>query len=138
MCKTLGVSYSGYHDGLDRPACPRAQANVVLLEQIRQAHRASDATYGMPRIQAELADQGVSAGRTRIAHLMRTVGLRGVSRWRAWCVTTKRGKVGRRHTAALSEPASSNGLGHTGDRGCVLAGVPLRNKLPKRQSLGAM
>ena len=45
MCKTLDVSHSGYHDCLDRPACPRAQANVVLLEQIRQAHKASsDAT----------------------------------------------------------------------------------------------
>ena len=95
MCKTLGVSHSGYHDWLDRPACPRAQANVLLLEQIRQAHKASDATYGMPRIQAELADQGVSAGHNRIAHLMRTDGLRGVSRRRAWCVTTKRDKAQR-------------------------------------------
>ena len=49
-----------------------------------------------------------------------------------------RGKVGKRHTAALSEPASSDGLGHTGNRGCVLAGVPLRNSLPQRPSLGTM
>ena len=95
MCKTLRVSHSGYYDWLDRPAGPRAHANVVLLEQIRQAHQASDATYGMPRIQAELADQGVSAGHNRIAHLMRTHGLRGVSRRRAWCVTTKRDKAQR-------------------------------------------
>ena len=95
MCKTLRVSHSGHYDWLDRPAGPRAQANVVLLEQIRQAHQASDATYGMPRIQAELADQGVSAGHNRIAHLMRTHGLRGVSRRRAWCVTTKRDKAQR-------------------------------------------
>ena len=93
MCKTLGVSHSGYYDWLDRPACPRAQANVVLLEQIRQAHKASDATYGAPRIQAELADQGVGAGHNRIARLMRADGLRGVSRRRAWCVTTKRDKA---------------------------------------------
>ena len=90
MCKTLGVSHSGYYDWLDRPQGPRAQANAALLEQIRQAHKASDSTYGVPRIQAELADQGVAAGHNRIARLMRQNDLRGVSRRRGWCVTTKR------------------------------------------------
>ena len=92
MCKTLRVSHSGYYDWLERPACSRAQANVTLLEQIRLAHLASDATYGVPRIQAELADQGVRAGHNRIAAVMRANGLRGVSRRRGWCVTTKRDK----------------------------------------------
>ena len=95
MCKTLRVSYSGYYDWLERPACARAQANVVLLEQIRQAHAASDATYGVPRIQAELADQGIKAGHNRIATVMRAKGLCGVSRRRGWCVTTQRDKEHR-------------------------------------------
>ena len=95
MCKTLRVSYSGYYDWLERPACARAQANVVLLEQIRQAHAASDATYGVPRIQAELADQGIKAGHNRIATVMRANGLCGVSRRRGWCVTTQRDKEHR-------------------------------------------
>ena len=47
-------------------------------------------TYGMPRIRAELADQGIVASRKRIASLMRHAGLRGVSRRRGWCVTTER------------------------------------------------
>lgn len=92
LCKTLRVSHSGYYDWLERPACAQTQANAVLLEQIRQAHVASDATYGVPRIQAELADQGIKAGHNRIAAVMRAHGLRGVSRRRAWCVTTKRDK----------------------------------------------
>ena len=92
MCKTLRVSPSGYYDWLERPACAQARANAVLLQQIRQAHAASDATYGVPRIQAELADQGVKAGHNRIAAVMRANGLRGVSRRRGWCVTTKRDK----------------------------------------------
>jgi putative transposase len=95
MCKTLRVSHSGFYEWLDRPACARAQANVMLLDQIRQAHVASDATYGVPRVQAELADMGVTAGHNRIAALMRANGLRGVSRRRAWCVTTKRDKEQR-------------------------------------------
>jgi len=95
ICKTLRVSHSGYHDWLERPACAQAQANAVLLEQIRHAHLASDATYGVPRIQAELADQGIKAGHNRIAAIMRAHGLRGVSRRRRWCVTTKRDKEQR-------------------------------------------
>ena len=86
------VASEDYFDWLERPACAQAQANAVLLEQIRQAHVASDSTYGVPRIQAELADQGVKAGHNRIASVMRANGLRGVSRRRAWCVTTKRDK----------------------------------------------
>ena len=92
LCKTLRVSHSGYYDWLERPACALVQANALLLEQIRQAHAASDTTYGVPRIQAELADQGIKAGHNRIAALMRAHGLRGVSRRRNWCVTTKRDK----------------------------------------------
>jgi putative transposase len=95
MCKTLHVSHSGFYDWLERPACAREQANAVLLGQIRQAHAASDATYGVPRIQAELADMGVVAGHNRIAAVMRANGLRGVSRRRGWCVTTKRDKEQR-------------------------------------------
>ena len=95
ICKTLRVSHSGHHDWLERSACAQAQANAVLLEQIRHAHLASDATYGVPRIQAELADQGIKAGHNRIAAIMRAHGLRGVSRRRRWCVTTKRDKEQR-------------------------------------------
>jgi len=92
LCKVLHVSHSGYYEWFHRPASARAAANVVLLEHIEQAHRASDATYGMPRIHAELVDQGMVVGRNRIARLMRAHGLRGVSRRRAWCVTTRRDK----------------------------------------------
>ena len=95
LCRTLRVSHSGYYDWLDRPACARARANTVLLQQIRAAHAASDATYGVPRIQAELADQGIKVGHNRIAAVMRAHGLRGVSRRRGWCVTTQRDRQQR-------------------------------------------
>ena len=90
LCETLKVSTSGYYDWRDRPASKRGQANSVLSESIRRVHRASDQTYGMPRIRAELADAGVNASRKRIARLMRAMGLQGVSRRRAWCVTAER------------------------------------------------
>lgn len=37
-----------------------------------------------------MREQGVVAGHNRIARLMRVHGLRGVSRRRGWCVTTRR------------------------------------------------
>ena len=46
----------------------------------------------MPRIRAELADTGIIASRKRIARLLRVMGIQGVSRRRAWCVTTQRNK----------------------------------------------
>ena len=70
--------------------CQRQQANVALTAQIRQAFVASDETYGMPRIRAELQDVGVMASRKRIARLMRQAQIRGVSRRRSFCVTTER------------------------------------------------
>jgi putative transposase len=89
-CRVLRISPSGYYDWLNRSPSRRAQANAELTQRIAAVHRASDATYGMPRIHAELASQGVTAGHNRIARLMRAHGLRGVSRRRGWCVTTRR------------------------------------------------
>ena len=65
MCKTLKVSASGFYGWLDRPVCQRQKANVALTAQIREAFVASDETYGMPRICAELMDSGIVASRRR-------------------------------------------------------------------------
>ena len=90
QCEALRVSTSGYYAWIDRGPSARVQANVILLQKIRQAHLASDETYGMPRIRAELADMGIVASRKRIARLMHDNHLHAVSRRRAWCVTTQR------------------------------------------------
>ena len=63
MCKHLKVSASGFYGWYGRVPSKRATANVTLLAQIEAAHVKSDATYGMPRIRAELADQGIVASR---------------------------------------------------------------------------
>ena len=78
MCETLKVFASRYYDWRGRPPSKRAKVNAVLREHIRQAHRASDETYGMPRICAELAGTGVTASRKRIARLLRGIGIQGV------------------------------------------------------------
>ncbi|QDE68578.1 transposase [Myxococcus xanthus] len=65
------------------------EADAGLSERIRAIHAMSDGTYGVPRIHAELAAEGVHIGRKRVARLMRAARLEGVSR-RRWCVTTTR------------------------------------------------
>ena len=78
MCDCLQISKSGYYDWHGRAPSERTAANVTLLAHIRAAHTNSDATYGMPRIRAELAAQSVLASRKRIATVMRQADMRGV------------------------------------------------------------
>ena len=92
MCRVLQVSPSGYYAWRDRAPSQRVIDNAVLTERIRAVHTESDATYGMPRVRAELIDQGMKVGRQRVARLMRLAHIRGVSRRRAWVVTTRRDK----------------------------------------------
>ena len=89
MCRVLGVSTSGYYGWDGRRASRRAQADAVLLEQIRQCHAASHGTYGVPRIHADLIALGHTVSRKRVARLMRAAGLKGVTR-RRFVTTTMR------------------------------------------------
>jgi putative transposase len=63
--------------------------DAALIVTIRAAHAASKGTYGAPRLQVDLAAAGIRVGRKRVARLMRTAGLAGVSR-RRHTVTTVR------------------------------------------------
>jgi len=89
MCRTLGVSPSGYHAWKIRPPSKRATEDSAMTERIRAFHGRSRGTYGAPRIHQDLFEEGVHVGRKRIARLMRLAGLQGVSR-RKGCRTTIR------------------------------------------------
>ena len=82
MCHHLKVSSSGYYDWCDRAPSQRSVANRVMTERIREIHQRSDATYGMPRIHAELREMGERVSKNRVARLMRLAQLKGVSRRR--------------------------------------------------------
>ena len=108
MCRVLGASASRYYAWRDRTPSARAADNAVLTERIRTVHAESDATYGMPRVRAELRDQGLAVSRKRVARLMRHQGIRGVSRRRAWCVTTRRDKRQRPAPALVEREFTAN------------------------------
>jgi putative transposase len=94
MCRLLGVSPSGYYAWREREPSVRARADAALLEQIQAIHAQSRHTYGVPRVHAELIDEGVAVGRKRVARLMRGAGLVGASR-RKGCWTTRRDQDAR-------------------------------------------
>ena len=80
QCRLLDVSTSGYYAWQRRGMSARAEADRELLAMIQAIHASSHGTYGAPRIHAELGARGVCVGRKRVARLMRSVALAGVSR----------------------------------------------------------
>lgn len=76
MCRVLGVSRSGYYAWLKRPPSAREMANQELKQQIKTIYDHSRQTYGSPRIQVELAENGVKCGVNRVAQLMQAQQLR--------------------------------------------------------------
>ena len=90
LCDALSVSASGYYDWEGRQISPsaRAQENQQLQSEIARIHRDSRQTYGVPRVQAQLRNDGRHHGRNRIARLMREQNLCGRQRKRYRVVTT--------------------------------------------------
>lgn len=88
LCSVLNVTRQGYWAWKQRPPSRRRVEDERLRLLVRQAWRASDKTYGAPRLQAELRlAGGVRVGKKRIARLMREQ-VQGVSRRRGRVRTT--------------------------------------------------
>jgi putative transposase len=96
LCRLLGVSRSGYYAWRIRPPSERARFDAVLSEKIETIHRNSRATYGVPRVHAELKAIGIGCSRKRVARLMRRAKLRGCLRGRRMRTT---------HRVALQQAA---------------------------------
>ena len=62
----------------------------MLSEKIATIHRNSRATYGAPRVHAELRTLGIRCAKKRVARLMRRAGLRGCLRGRRMRTTHRK------------------------------------------------
>jgi putative transposase len=90
LCQLLEVSPSGFYDWQHRRNCPgpRAVADQKLAGQITTIFAGSRQTYGSPRVQQALGQQGCRHGRKRIARLMKAAGLCGRQKRRYRVQTT--------------------------------------------------
>jgi len=77
LCLALEVSASGYYDWHHSKTSLRGLEDEQLKEKIQRIHRDSRQTYGAPRVQMHLRQQGQRHGRNRIARLMRQQGVFG-------------------------------------------------------------
>ena len=75
LCDLLGVSASGYYAWCRCPQRPRVRENATLVWEMRDIHARIDASYGSPRMQAELRGRGFVCGVNRVARLMHAEGL---------------------------------------------------------------
>jgi putative transposase len=84
LCRMLSVSRSGFYAWRKREPSLHALRDAQLGVEVVTIHHASRATYGSPRVLAELRERGERTSRKRIARLMRERGVSGHirKRWR--------------------------------------------------------
>ena len=85
ICRTLTaagtqIAPSTYYAFKTRPPSKRTLRDEELLVQIRRVHAKNFGVYGARKLHAQLRREGVSVARCTIERLMRSAGLRGVSR----------------------------------------------------------
>ncbi len=79
-CKAAGVTRSAYYAWTATTArgpSDRHREEVRLVAEIRRIHARSKATYGAPRVHAELRRRGWAANHKRVERLMRAHGVVG-------------------------------------------------------------
>ena len=75
MADALEVSASGYADHLKKEERPRNRQDREFGEKLKAIFHGSRKTYGLPRLQSALRDEGIGCGKKRIARLQRRLGL---------------------------------------------------------------
>ncbi|TXS61214.1 IS3 family transposase, partial [Streptomyces sp. sk2.1] len=95
LCTILGIARSSFYYWLrTAPArAARQAADDQLARRIRAVHHDSDGTYGVPRITAELREDGERVNHKRVARVMRTIGLAGL-------------RLRRKHRTTIADPAA--------------------------------
>ena len=82
MCRLLNVDRRRFYEWLskkDSGPTARQQRTADLIEAIKAFHKASNGTYGSPRIHAALQEAGQGVSRKTVAKLMAGEGIVGIS-----------------------------------------------------------
>ncbi|MFF4181519.1 IS3 family transposase [Streptomyces sp. NPDC001750] len=96
LCRILGIARSSfYHWRRSAPLrAARQAADAQLAARIRVIHQASDGTYGVPGITAELREDGERVNHKRVARIMQATGLAGL-------------RLRRKHRTTIPDPAAA-------------------------------
>jgi putative transposase len=89
LCQLLGVSSSGYYAWLNRPPSARKQADILLGDRVEALYLQSRSTYGRPRLQADLRDEGANISEKRLARIMKERNIYGASRRKRFKTTIR-------------------------------------------------
>jgi putative transposase len=95
ICRELQVAPSSDYAAIRRPPSLRQRRDAVLQGAIQRVWDAHRQVYGADKVWAQLKREGIPVARCTVERLMRTLGLRGVTR----------GKVGVRTTVG-ADPGS--------------------------------
>ncbi len=95
ICQVLEVAPSSYYAAKARTPSAREVDDSVLAEVITRVHRANFGVYGIRKVWKALARLGFTAGRDRVARVMRDIQLAGITRAKT-VRTTRPAPVGSR------------------------------------------
>ena len=97
-CDVLGVSRSGYHAWLKRPASARAQRREELAGKVREVFEENRRVYGSPRVCQALKAQEINVCENTVAEIMKERQIRAKSKKKFVPRTTD-----SRHQCAVAE-----------------------------------
>jgi len=95
ICRVLGIAPSTYYAARGRPPSARSIRDAELAAAIGRIHTANYGVYGIRKVWAALGREGITAGRDQVARLMRSLGLRGVTRERRTVTTVAKPSAAR-------------------------------------------
>jgi putative transposase len=75
LCGAFGLSPSSYYRWLKCPVGKRQREDLALSEDIKRIFKKSRSTYGSPRMQRALRDEGKRHGKERLGRLMKRLKL---------------------------------------------------------------
>jgi len=75
MCRHFGVSSSSFYHWMSGMEPMRLQTKKSICEAIKGIFKASEGTYGSPRVYQELKSKGIQVSENTVASYMREMGL---------------------------------------------------------------
>lgn len=93
ICKMMPIAPSTYYDHRAKRLDPekrsaRAKRDERLRVEIQRVYDENNQVYGADKVWRQLGREGIKVGRCAVERLMRSMGLRGAVRGRAFKVTT--------------------------------------------------